>query len=802
MGRRLGPRWRKVFGDISGNTARSLLVVLAIAVGAASIGTMLGAREAVVGAITAGHQSVTPASASIFGRQIDTDVTEAVRRAPGVGDAQVRGVLTVRLHVAGDIWRDLRLYVLPDEPLRLNLVRPEVGPWPAPTGELLLERSSLAYLRLRLSDRLLIETPTGDRVEMRVAGTAFDLNQPPVTGTGIALGYISPSTLAALGPVSQAGIDQVDILVSERANDEAHVRSVAAGVRRLIEERGGHVLDTYVPEPGKHPSYDGSETMLVLLAVIGAVMVFMAALLVANTIAALLASQVRQVGVMKTLGAGTGQVASMYLGLVLTFGLAAYAIALPVSIVGAWGLALYALSVVNFDAPPPGLSPGVLALMGLAALGVPILAAALPIRAALGMSVREAIASTGTAAGHFGHGWLDRGLRRLGGLPRPMLLSIRNTFRRKARLWLTLATLSLAGGVFIGVLSVRQALLGSVDDEFKYIAYDAQITLAARVPTETVERAARGVGSVVMAEGWVARTAYRVREDQAESGAISLIGPPAETRMIEPVVVAGRWLLPTDADAIVISSDLVQTEPDLQVGGDLVLRIGGRPTTWRVVGVVKTYRFDRSVGPVVYAERGALGRAVGADNSVDTLQVTTRDHDAAGQAAVAARVVSALESAGVQPQATATASARRAIRDDVAGIILTFLVLMAVLLALVGGLGLAGTMSMNVLERTREIGVLRAIGASDRDVVRIVVSEGVAIAAIAWLLGSLLAVPVSRYLNALVGQIFLRQPLPEVFAPASVALWLVLVLVLAVVSTSVPALAAARTTIRHALAYE
>ena len=57
-----------------------------------------------------------------------------------------------------------------------------------------------------------------------------------------------------------------------------------------------------------------------------------------------------------------------------------------------------------------------------------------------------------------------------------------------------------------------------------------------------------------------------------------------------------------------------------------------------------------------------------------------------------------------------------------------------------GSIGLTGTMGMNVLERTREIGVMRSIGAVDRVVMKTVIIEGVVIGVISWLLGALLCV--------------------------------------------------------------
>ncbi len=67
-------------------------------------------------------------------------------------------------------------------------------------------------------------------------------------------------------------------------------------------------------------------------------------------------------------------------------------------------------------------------------------------------------------------------------------------------------------------------------------------------------------------------------------------------------------------------------------------------------------------------------------------------------------------------------------------ILIVFLLSMALLTAFVGSIGLTGTMGMNVLERTREIGVMRAIGAVDLAIVKSVVIEGVFIGMISWAL--------------------------------------------------------------------
>ncbi len=135
-------------------------------------------------------------------------------------------------------------------------------------------------------------------------------------------------------------------------------------------------------------------------------------------------------------------------------------------------------------------------------------------------------------------------------------------------------------------------------------------------------------------------------------------------------------------------------------------------------------------------------------------------------------------------------------------IIIYLLLAMGALIASVGALGLMGTMSTNVLERTREIGVMRAIGASDGAVLRIVVVEGVMIGMISWLIGAALAFPIGAGLSTAVGQVLFSTPLPYVFSVSGVVTWFVIVAILAGVASFLPAWNASRLTVREVLAYE
>ena len=123
-------------------------------------------------------------------------------------------------------------------------------------------------------------------------------------------------------------------------------------------------------------------------------------------------------------------------------------------------------------------------------------------------------------------------------------------------------------------------------------------------------------------------------------------------------------------------------------------------------------------------------------------------------------------------------------------------------LGVVGGLGLAGTMTMNVVERSREIGVMRAIGARDRSVLAVFLTDGLLIGLLAWIVGVLISLPISKILSDALGMSFVQRPLEFTPSLDGILLWGVVVAVLAIVASFLPAWRATRLAVREVLAYE
>jgi putative ABC transport system permease protein len=97
---------------------------------------------------------------------------------------------------------------------------------------------------------------------------------------------------------------------------------------------------------------------------------------------------------------------------------------------------------------------------------------------------------------------------------------------------------------------------------------------------------------------------------------------------------------------------------------------------------------------------------------------------------------------------------------------------------------------------------MRSIGASDHSIQRMVIVEGVLVGVVSWVLGGLLAQPISVLLCAQVGNALMQNPLDYTFSLSGLSIWLVAVSLISAFATLFPARKATQLTIREVLAYE
>ena len=796
----LRPRWRKVLADLWDNRVRTLLVVASIAVGVFAIGVIAGTFAIISEDLTRSFAAVNPANVVLVTSPFDPGFVDAIRGMDGVAEAEGRREVTLQLKTGPQAWDTLTLVAVRYADLQIYRHLPMQGtPIPA-DRQVVLEHKSLARLGARVSEAIEVELPDGTLRQLPIAGAIQDQSDVYGSILGDLRGYITYDTLEWLHqPLS---LDRLYVTVAGRPNDEAYIAQVTTEVTERVEKSGRQVYRTHTAPQDEHPLGSIIGALLTVLIILGVLVVFLSGSLIANTMSALLNQQLRQIGVMKLIGARRPQVIGMYLVLILAFGAIALAGAVPLGSWGAYALSRFVADIINFDLQGFRVVPQAVAFQIAIALIVPPAAGILPVIKGARTTVQAAISSTSLTSQ--ARPWIDRQLERVRTRSRPLLLSLRNTFRRKGRLALTLFTLTLGGAVFIAVFNAQVSLEHKMEQVTRYFGADVNLDLSQGYRIEEVTGEAMAIPGVERVEVWITAAAERVHADGSPPDALALIAPPADSDLVDPTLLQGRWLLPGDENAIAVNEAFLDDDPGLQVGDTLRLKIADREDDWVVVGVFQyTGMGDRvAYANYDYLARELRGPAGHGGQRAAAYRIVTSEHSLSFQEQVGAQLNARLRDLGFQVAKVEAGKAFRASITRVLGILTAVLLVMALLTALVGSIGLTGTMSMNVLERTREIGVMRAIGAHNQIISRLVIIEGLIIGTISYLLGAALSFPITLLLSNVISLAIFNSPAQFAFTAPGFLIWLAAVLSLSALASILPARNASRLTIREVLAYE
>ena len=796
----MNSRWKKVWADFWGNKTRTILTIVTIMVGVFAVGFNSNLKYYMNDSMEGDYQSANPSEATVYASPMDDDTVKEARQIPGVNAVEGRSSASGNVILPQGKPVAIQFTSLKDpEALTLNQLKPLLGKTELPSlhNKEILVDSAAATVGFKPGDKVLVELPNGKRRELVLAGYMHDVTGFPYSFAKTINAYVTPDTLEWLGG-DPYHYSQLSISVSEKQTDANHVTEVAQAVADRVKRAGASDPFVVVYQPGHHFAWSIAQAMFFLLGTLSYLTVLLSCFLIINIITSLMAQQTRQIGIMKATGAENRQITGMYIVLILGFGLGALLLAFPLANLAGKSVGTWLAQWLNFNPAPYNGYMATFIQQALIALVVPILAAAFPVYNSVRMTVREAISDYGIG----GNGKQKRTTvnRRVALIPRPIRLSLRNAFRRKTRLALTLFSLVLGGAIFIGVFNLWASFDKTIEDVQGYFLADVNIPFDHFYRYDEVAPIAKSVPEVISVEGWGEVGATLIRNREEAGTQIAFEAPPSTSTLIQPKITSGRWLEPGDENAVVIGNHLTTIFPDIKVGDWLTIDIDGRETKWKVVG---TYVLTGNVGiPLLYVNYEYLSELIGRPGQIFSVRVLTDKHDPATQQKVANEIEALYDQRGIQ-YGTAQLG-YEFVRDNKAqtDVFVYFMMTMAILIAVVGGLGLAGTMSINVMERTREIGVMRAIGASNANIQSIVIIEGMVVGLISWLIAILLSIPITNVLCYGVGMGILTAPMPAVYDVNGIITWLIGTLIIATIASALPARQASRLTVKDTLAYE
>jgi putative ABC transport system permease protein len=806
------PRWQKVLTDLWGNLNRTSLVVASISVGLFTIGIIATLYVVILNDMRTGYINVNPASIFIQTSLVNDDLVHHISNMSGVKEAQGVRYFSLRIKNAKGTWQAIDIKAYHNlEALEINKPRLKEGRWPK-DGEIALDENRLVELSAKLGDKIELELPSEKKRELTLVGVVQDQTIGAYgNGGGFFVaamqGYVAQDTLDKLEQTSIDNFNGVYITVTQKGTDLDYVKGVADEINKNLKNNGVKVYASKVVSSEAHPNASLVDAISGILIVLGALSVFLSGFLVTNTLQALLKQQTQQIGIMKSIGARQIQIVMVYAALILTFGALSFLVATPLAYLFAFKLLEFLGGKLNFVLSSWRFEPVVVLIQAALAVSMPLLAAWQPIWDGSKVSVTEAL-SGGLTSEHKKK--VPKGKRQkrfdpmswLSKAALPLAISVRNTFRHKNRLLLTLFTLSLGGAIFIATFNVRLSLDQYINQIKQYFTADVNLVLERPYRNTEIEQILARVPGVGRVEAWTsARTELKSKEGVV-GDRVQLIAPPADSTIIKPVIMEGRWVRTGDTKAIILSDGFKLRHPELKVGSTLDLRVNDKDTQWEVIGFFQLA--GKLSGYTAYTNYDYLVELTNKPFQVSNFQIVSskKNLTLAEQDHLKSAIEAELNAEDIKIANLTTGQSDSSSTSGGLSTLTIFLLFMAVLIAIVGSIGLAGTMSMNVMERTREIGILRSVGASDRVLMRMVLVEGLTIGMISYALAVLLSFPITKVMGDSMIQAIFGMPATMVVTSTGFIIWLIMVVTLSVLASLIPARSAAQLTIREVLSYE
>ncbi len=804
----MGVIWNKIWYDFWHNKGRTLQVVAIVAVGAFAIGMIINTRNSLVTAMAELWGSCSPMTIGpAVDPAVDDDQILALKHVKGVQDVEGKMQATVEWRSGPDQpWQTGTLNARADYQEQVyGILDLTGGSWPRGKTAAICQGVDAAF-GVRIGDSVVIRAKDREHT-LAVTGAVYDnYAQPPSFGGSVQF-YVDRDEFDYITEEYNFNL----IMAGTPVYDESQVLTIVNDMQRQLESAGVDVEGATPPEgnryvdPSKHFFQDFMDAIFLVMGILGGLALVLGLFLVYNTINAIVSQQVSQIGIMKAIGARTGDIIAIYLMSVLLYGVLAMIVAIPLGAVA--GSAMNNALLASFNAQPSGIQLWPAAVIAQAAICLlaPLLAALVPVISGALITVREAISSYGLSAKT---NLLDRLLARVEWLPRLLSLTISNTFRHKGRVALTQITLVMSGLIFMMIVAVSDSVNYTFSDVvFSILNFNVTLLFENSERIERIEQLTRSFPEVKAVEMWSAasgkiRPAGRPESDDDLS--CSLMGVPLPTRLYGHQVRVGRWLQPGDTYAAVVNEELAG-DAGVTVGSWVTFDLGAKgESDWQIVGLT----FDPVLTTAALVPRDTLLKEINEVGRARSVWIQTMREDPAGETTAAKRLRDyyealhyKLEPGSVFGTLGDTASGIAAYIIGQFAFIILLLMVMAVVIGIVGSIALSGVLSLNVLERQREIGVMRAIGASSGSISGLFIGEGLILGWLSWFIAVPLSVPASELMLSALSQA-LNLGLVYHYTPRGAIYWLVAITVLAVIASFFPARGATRISVRESLAYQ
>ena len=734
---------RKSITDLTRRKARAFFTVLTLALAVASVGLLAlnplmdqaMKREVAANRLPDVTVSMKPLA-------ISQGELARLARLPNVKTVEPRSLFSTRVFVGARREKALIVGVPDFAHQQADVVAVESGSAPGPEA-VLVDRNDRTHTKLTagVGSVARVLSANGRVQPLRISGTASNLTGADRVVGGFITFYADAQTVSGLSGANGYTSLGFRLRDNRRAAAERTVGAIRGELRSATSFRAFDDLPV-IQDPGGYPGKSEFEKLGGIFTIVTLLALLTALVLVSNTMSTLIGEQTGEIAAMKAIGARRRDIRRLYLRTTVLFG------ALGALAGAVLGVVLSNLLVQFFADLGFGISAGwgisvpIVIVSVIVGLIAPPLAALPAIRRAVRLPLAEALQATGSAAGPQGR--LDALLRRFTFLPRDAQIGLRGAGRRKRRSFATVLQIGFAVATLLALLSLGAGVGKTTGQWFDQNHFDIWVQAVASKPfnadAQRVINSTAGVSQVQPGMTNVVRV---------QGKNVSAWGLQAQP-MMSSDIRDGRWYTATEVSQrahVAILGRTIAKTAGKNVGDSITLRTANGPVTLRVIGISGNQADN---GSVVFMPVTTLQTALGSPAAVNSYWITTTSQNQALIDRTTTRIEHTLGAHGSQVATLVNYDAKNK-QIAANGQLTSSITVLGLLIVAISMVGLINAITMAVLERTREIGMLRSVGARARDVRRIFATEGLVLAIAGWLLGVPLGYLLARGIGSLAG---------------------------------------------------
>jgi len=790
--------YKKVIRELRIYLNRTLIALLGIIIAITSIGFVLSAYQILVREMDANYMNTNPASIVMKIPDLDEDAISLIQEQYPALELEARTKILARINRENGTYGTIYLYGICDfEALKVDTFSLESGKYPSAIGEVALERDSLSnlpFLKEEGKKQISLMIPGQKEQVLQFSGLTHAPGLSPASMEKYSYGFLTLEGMKALG--YQGWFDELHIVSYENRMDKEKMTDLAKEIRTTLERAGYDVKGYEIPKPGKHPHADQLSSLIFLLQTFTMISLVIAGIIIINLWNFIMSTQTKQIGIMKTMGASLANIALPYLAYVVIISVFAILISIPISLKLGGIYSDFAASVLNFKIYDYSVPLQVYLVLIAAGIGIPLMASFIPIYRSCQKSILECINDTSATRMNKKR---ESKSRKSGVMGTFSKLIVSNVFRKKSRTILAILALSSGGVLFMSARNISASIDNTTNQLSKTFRYDYDLRLQGEHSQQTLEQAIAQLPQIKDYEIYEANRATFENPNGINSGTYLLRALSSDSQMIRFDYFkqnVKQTKSSEDEIEVVINKGLWEDEKWIQTGMQLPMKIGNQTVLVTIAGIVN----EVPPLPSIYMNREDYDQIIQQGNKNLFLSTQSMTMDEA--LVFSSKIEKVFQKEGIIISENWNIALLRDAFVEHLKVILSFLSIVAALAVIVGGLSIASAVAISISERKREVGIMKACGAKTMQIAKMISLEVVSIGMISWLVGFVIAIPVSILTGNYFGQIFLLTNLDSVISLSGALTWLAIAVVISFLASFIPVYQSTISSLPEVLSYE